>query len=102
MSLAAARPRSVIALALRTTRLVIGLAVFGIGVGLTVIADLGLDPWTVLADGISRRTGIGIGWVANLLGALVLLLWIPLRQRPGIGTVLNLSLIHISEPTRPY
>lgn len=88
----AARPRS-LSLARRTLRLVVGLAVFGIGVGLTVIAGLGLDPWTVLADGLARRTGIGIGWVANLLGALVLLLWIPLRQRPGIGTVLNVLLV---------
>ncbi|WP_261164584.1 YitT family protein [Microbacterium sp. Marseille-Q6965] len=84
---------SVAALTLRTLRLILGLAVFGIGVGLTVIAGLGLDPWTVLADGIARRTGIGIGWTSVVLGALVLLVWIPLRQRPGVGTVLNVLLV---------
>lgn len=61
-----------------------------------VRADIGLDPWTVLAQGISRQTGIGIGWVANIVGFLVLLLWIPLRQRPGLGTIANILLVGTS------
>lgn len=77
----------------RVTQLIVGLVLFGVGVGLTVQAGLGVDPWTVLAEGISLRTGIGIGWVANLLGAAVMLLWIPLRQRPGIGTVANILVV---------
>ncbi|GAA1744802.1 hypothetical protein [Microbacterium paludicola] len=77
----------------RIIQLLLGLPLYGAGVALTVEAGLGLDPWTVLAEGISLHTGIGIGWVANLLGAVVLLLWIPLRQRPGVGTVLNILLV---------
>ncbi|WP_425562944.1 membrane protein YczE [Microbacterium gilvum] len=78
------------------TRLVIGLALYGLGAALTVAAGLGVDPWTVLAEGISRQTGIGVGWATNILGALVLLAWIPLRQRPGLGTLLNVLLVGTS------
>lgn len=77
----------------RVTQLLVGLVLFGVGCGLTVQAGLGVDPWTVLAEGIARRTGVGIGWIANILGALVMLLWIPLRQRPGIGTVANILVV---------
>ena len=61
-----------------------------------MVAGLGVDPWTVLAQGVSRQTGIGIGWVTNAIGLLVLLLWIPLRQRPGIGTLANIALVGTS------
>ncbi|MCR2814442.1 membrane protein YczE [Microbacterium jiangjiandongii] len=77
----------------RVLQLLVGLLLFGAGCALMVQAGIGLDPWTVLAEGISRQTGIGIGWVTNLLGFLVLLLWIPLRQRPGVGTVANIALV---------
>ncbi len=80
----------------RALRLAVGLPLYGIGCALTVAAGLGVDPWTVLAEGVSRHTGIGVGWVANILGALVLLVWIPLRQRPGIGTVANVLLVGTS------
>lgn len=80
----------------RVTQLLVGLVLYGAGCALTVEAGLGVDPWTVLAQGVSIHTGIGIGWVTNLLGFLVLLLWIPLRQRPGIGTVLNILLVGTS------
>jgi len=80
----------------RVVQLLGGLLLFGAGCALMVQAGIGLDPWTVLAEGISRQTGIGIGWVANLLGLLVLLLWIPLRQRPGVGTVANIALVGTS------
>ncbi len=80
----------------RILTLVVGLAIYGWGGALLVRADLGLDPWTVLAQGVARHTGWGIGWVTNLLGAAILLLWIPLRQRPGVGTVANILLLGTS------
>jgi uncharacterized membrane protein YczE len=58
-----------------------------------VAADLGLAPWSVLDQGISEHTGIPIGTVSIIVGALVLAAWIPLRERPGLGTVLNVLLI---------
>jgi uncharacterized membrane protein YczE len=79
----------------RVPRLVIGLALFGFGIALMVLADLGLSPWEVLHQGISRTTGVPIGTVGIITGALVLLLWIPLRERVGIGTMLNVVLIGI-------
>ncbi|MER7796061.1 hypothetical protein [Microbacterium sp. NPDC096154] len=78
---------------IRLIRLLAGLVLYGIGVALTVEASLGLDPWTVLAEGVAVRTGIGIGWVVTLLGGLILLVWIPLRERPGVGTVLNILIV---------
>jgi uncharacterized membrane protein YczE len=80
----------------RTLQLLIGLFLYGAGCALTVEAGLGVDPWTVFAQGISIHTGIGIGWVTNIVGFLVLLLWIPLRQKPGIGTVANIALVGTS------
>ncbi|HEX5729260.1 hypothetical protein [Microbacterium sp.] len=80
----------------RVIQLLIGLLLYGAGCALTVEAGLGVDPWTVLAQGISLHTGIGIGWVTNVLGFLVLLLWIPLRQRPGVGTIANILLVGTS------
>jgi uncharacterized membrane protein YczE len=63
------------------------------GIGLMVRADLGLGPWDVLHQGVADRTGITIGVVTILTGMVVLLLWIPLRERPGLGTILNVLLI---------
>jgi uncharacterized membrane protein YczE len=77
----------------RILQLLIGLPLYGAGAALTVDAGLGVDPWTVLAEGLSIRTGIGVGWMTNILGLLILLLWIPLRQRPGIGTVANIIVV---------
>ncbi|WP_405376037.1 MULTISPECIES: YitT family protein [unclassified Microbacterium] len=77
----------------RLIRLLIGLTLYGIGCALLVQAGIGLDPWTVLAEGLSLQTGIGIGWVVVILGAVVLLLWIPLRQRPGVGTIANILVV---------
>ncbi|MDL9979551.1 YczE/YyaS/YitT family protein [Microbacterium sp. ASV49] len=74
----------------RVIQLLVGLALYGFADGLCIQAGLGLDPWTVFAQGVSIHTGIGIGWITNIIGLLVLLLWIPLRQRPGLGTVLNI------------
>jgi len=68
---------------------------FGLGLALMVVADLGLAPWEVLHQGISRQTGIPIGTVGILTGIIVLVLWIPLRERIGLGTVANVIVIGI-------
>jgi uncharacterized membrane protein YczE len=80
-------------LPLRLLWLYAGLTAFGLSLGLLVRARLGLDPWDVLSQGIARRTGIPIGWIVDAIGAVVLLAWIPLRQRPGLGTVSNVILV---------
>ena len=77
----------------RILQLALGLVLYGAGCALTIRAGWGVDPWTVLAEGLSAKTGIGVGWMANILGAVVLLAWIPLRQRPGIGTVANVAVV---------
>jgi uncharacterized membrane protein YczE len=77
----------------RAVQLVAGLIAYGVGIGLMVRAGIGVAPWDVLAQGITAQTGLPFGVVVNLVGALVLLLWIPIRQKPGIGTVANVLLI---------
>ena len=77
----------------RIVQLLIGLFFYGIGVALMVRAGIGLPPWDVLTQGVSRQTGLPFGLVTNLIGLAVLLLWIPIRQKPGVGTVLNVLLI---------
>lgn len=83
-------------MSLRITQLLVGLVLYGAGCAIMVRADIGVDPWTVFGQGVSVQTGIGIGWVTNIVGFLVLLLWIPLKQRPGIGTVANILLVGTS------
>src|SRR5690242_7078980 len=61
-----------------------------------LLAGLGVDPWDVLHQGLARRTGVPIGTWAIIVGVVVLLLWIPLRQRPGIGTVSNVVLVGLT------
>lgn len=73
--------------------LVVGLALFGLGEAFVVQAGLGVSPWTVLAQGLSVRTGWEIGWTTLVVGVGVLLLWLPLRERPGPGTLLNVVVI---------
>jgi len=80
----------------RIAQLLVGLFLYGAGCALTVEAGLGVDPWTVFAEGLSLRTGVGIGWITNIVGFFVLLLWIPLRQRPGVGTIANILLVGTS------
>ena len=77
----------------RAVQLVLGLVAYGFAIALLVRAGIGVPPWDVFAQGISRQTGLPFGLVVNVVGALVLLLWIPLRQKPGLGTVLNVLLI---------
>lgn len=77
----------------RLSRLMLGLFMFGFGLGFLYESKMGLDPWTVLAEGLTLVTGIRIGWIVVILGVVVLLMWIPLKQRPGIGTVANALLV---------
>jgi len=88
--------RPVTELRIRLPRLLLGLVLCGVGIAFMVAADLGLAPWSVLEQGISERTGIPIGMVSILVGAVVLAAWLPLRERPGLGTVLNIMLIGIT------
>ncbi|MFG3578509.1 membrane protein YczE [Micromonospora chersina] len=80
----------------RLVRLLTGLALFGASVALMVRADLGLSSWDVLHQGLARRTGLPLGWIVNGVALLVLLLWFPLRQRPGVGTVANVALVGLA------
>ena len=81
----------------RLIQLFVGLCLYGLSIALIVRADLGLDPWDVLNQGVFERfakpAGMSFGLVVNLIGMAVLLLWIPLRQKPGIGTVANVLVI---------
>lgn len=80
----------------RLVQLYIGLLIYGLGGALQVRSGLGLDPWDVFHQGVSRHVGLAIGTVLILVGAAVLLLWIPLRQMPGLGTISNVILIGVS------
>ncbi|WP_245579762.1 YczE/YyaS/YitT family protein [Brevibacterium album] len=80
----------------RLAAVLLGLFLYGFAIALMLRAGVGVSPWDVLAQGIALRTGLAFGLVTNLIGLAVLLLWIPLRQRPGIGTVLNVLLVGTS------
>ena len=73
----------------RSVRLFAGLVLYGTGLAVLVKAHLGLDPWTVFSQGLASRTGLTLGELTVIISLVVLLLWIPLRQRPGLGTVAN-------------
>lgn len=77
----------------RAAQLLFGLFCYGFAIGMMIQANLGVSPWDVLGQGAARQAGMAFGVVTTLIGALVLLLWIPLRQKPGIGTVLNVLMI---------
>jgi uncharacterized protein len=78
---------------LRVLILIASLFLFGIGESLLVQSRLGNSPWIVLSEGVSRRTGINLGWSTWMISCVVLLLWIPLREKPGFGTFLNFLVI---------
>ncbi|WP_030946698.1 YczE/YyaS/YitT family protein [Streptomyces sp. NRRL S-646] len=80
----------------RLIQLYVGLALYGASSALLVEAGLGLEPWNVLHQGLAELTGLTIGVVSIVVGAAVLLLWIPLRQRPGLGTVSNVFVVGIA------
>ena len=76
--------------------LIFGLMIFGIGEAFLVVTSLGNSPWTVLAEGISLNSSLNIGGSTFLVSVVVLLLWIPLRQKPGFGTLANIVVIAAS------
>ena len=80
----------------RFVQLIAGLVLFGASLALLVRSELGLDPWDVFHQGLSVATGLSIGTCTIVAGVVVLLLWIPLRQRPGIGTVANVVLVGLA------
>ncbi|MFH8287455.1 membrane protein YczE [Streptomyces antibioticus] len=80
----------------RLVQLYAGLALYGASSALLVEAGLGLEPWNVLHQGLAELTGLTIGAVSIVVGAAVLLLWIPLRQRPGLGTVSNVFVVGLA------
>jgi uncharacterized membrane protein YczE len=77
----------------RLAQLYVGLALYGLGVALQVASRLGNDPWDTLHQGLARQTGLSIGTWIIIAGVLVMTLWIPLRQRPGLGTISNVILL---------
>lgn len=77
----------------RLARCVTGQVFFGLGISMFVTARLGLAPWDVFHQGVATHTGLRLGWVIELTGLALLMLWIPLRQRPGLGTILNAVVI---------
>ncbi len=83
----------------RLLQMYAGLVLYGVSLAVLVRADLGLDPWDVFHQGLSRRLGWSLGTVVNVVGAAVLLLWLPLRQRPGLGTVSNV--VSSGSPSTP-
>ncbi|WP_433338332.1 YczE/YyaS/YitT family protein [Spirillospora sp. CA-294931] len=82
-------------MARRLVQLYVGLALYGLGIALQVDSVLGNDPWDVFHQGLSRRFGLSIGAWLIIVGAAVMLAWIPLRQRPGIGTVSNVIMVGV-------
>jgi uncharacterized membrane protein YczE len=80
----------------RLTQLLAGLVLYGASMGLMIRSTLGLDPWDVLHEALAKRTGLTFGTITAIVGALVLLCWLPLRQRPGVGTVANIALIALA------
>lgn len=94
-----AKPSTVLVLSL-------GLWLFGTGEAALVAAGIGVSPWVVFAQGIANHTGLTIGWATFWISAIVLLVWIPLRRRPGLGTVLNVVLIaaalQVMSPLYPH
>ena len=83
--------------------LIIGLVAFGLGEALLVTAGIGVSPWTVFAEGVTKVTGWSLGFATFVISLSVLGLWIPLRQAPGMGTILNAIIIAlVLEFVLPY
>lgn len=77
----------------RVPQLLIGLFCYGFAIAMMIQAGIGVSPWDVLGQGTALQSGLPFGVATNMIGLLVLLLWIPIRQKPGIGTVLNVLLV---------
>ena len=82
-------------LAERLLRCLFGLLLFGLGISMIIDAELGAAPWDVFHTGVSELTGISVGNIVILTGLALLLIWIPLRERPGLGTLLNAVVIGV-------
>ncbi|SDS64760.1 Uncharacterized membrane protein YczE [Friedmanniella luteola] len=80
----------------RIPQLLVGLALYGFSMAMMLRSDLGLAPWDVLTEGLSLRLPLSFGTITVLVSALVLLMWVPLRQRPGLGTVANVFVVGIA------
>lgn len=80
----------------RLIQLIVGLTLYGVSMAFMIRAGLGLDPWDVLHQGLANHVPLSFGTITALVGALVLLVWWPLRQRPGIGTVANILVIAVA------
>jgi uncharacterized membrane protein YczE len=80
----------------RLVQLFAGLFLYGIGIALIVRGELGVAPWDVLTQGIAKQTGLGFGLIIIISSGVVLLLWIPIRQRPGFGTIMNALLVGVA------
>lgn len=83
-------------LARRLIQLYLGLALYGVSMALMIRSNLGLNPWDVLHQGLSQWTGLSFGTVVIGVGVLIFLLWIPLKQKPGLGTISNIIVIGLS------
>ena len=79
----------------RFVKLIIGLAIYGLGIGMLVDSKIGIAPWDVFAQGIAVQTHLSFGVATVVVSALVMLAWIPLKQSPGVGTILNAVLIGV-------
>lgn len=86
-------PSSAVLWTRRGIQLAVGLVAYGVAIGIMLRAGIGVPPWDVLNQGLAKVTGIPFGLVVVLVGAVVLLLWIPIRQKPGVGTVANILVI---------
>ena len=87
----------------RFVKLVFGLFIYGVGLAMMVNAQIGIAPWDVLAQGISVQTGLSFGQATVFVSALVLLVWIPLKVKPGLGTVMNAILVGLfADLAMPY
>lgn len=82
-------------LSVRFVRLFVGLVLYGIAIALMIRGNIGASPWDVFAQGLSRTVGISFGLCTIIISAVVLLFWIPLKQRPGIGTIANAILVGV-------
>ena len=80
----------------RLAQLITGLVIYGFATALMVRSGLGLNPWDVLHQGLDKRTSLSFGTVVILTGIIVLMVWVPLRQRPGIGTISNVLVIGLA------
>ena len=91
----APRPLTIRPPMMSVAMLALGLVIFGIGEAMLIASGVGVSPWTVLAQGLTNITGWSVGLATFVISVLVLLAWVPLRQTPGIGTVLNIIIIAV-------